>query len=346
MKEITNNSGQVGDDTNQSQPTMSQIVNAKLNLAANRPLVKSPTTTKSEKQTLSDIIKPLETLVNTGEVLDDNVKITDVDKDTLGDLERVLSFNPKSVDITPEPIRADTLSDEDRRRLFNEEKKRRGIEDERFEELTIALEEDEVRRGMFQEEIRIMKEEFNIYLEKTFPEFTNGKLVDREKMDEMKREAMIRKSEMEQEKKKLQLKKIDRLSKEKKRKLKEAKFKFHRLKPSEVNTFFEEDVLIEQREKISKNPELKGLNKIQKTINDFKEMEIRLGRSIVSHRDIVESDDSDFDTKSYLDSDDILIRPEFNRNREDEIRKEIMLKELRYKLKPNRIEDDFIDNNN
>ena len=30
----------------------------------------------------------------------------------------------------------------------------------------------------------------------------------------------------------------------------------------------------------------------------------------------------------------------------NEIRKEIMLKELRYKLKPNRIEDDFIDNNN
>ena len=170
--------------------------------------------------------------------------------------------------------------------------------------------------------------------------------MDVKEIPKIERENKLVKKEIVTRKANLQKNKVDRLSNEKKRKKKESEFKINKIGIREIQTFFEEDILIEQREKLSKNPELEGLNDIQTTIKEMKEMELRLGRPIVPHRDIVESEESDFDTKSYTTTDDILIKPEFNRDREGEIRKEMMLKELRYRLEPNRLEEDFIDNKN
>ena len=96
---------------------------------------------------------------------------------------------------------------------------------------------------------------------------------------------------------------------EKLRKQKEVKMLTNTKTEKNVSTFLEEEIIIEQQEKIQRNPELDGLNKIERTIKEMKQMEIRLGRPIVPHRDIVESDESDFDSQSATKETDILIRP-------------------------------------
>ena len=336
--------GELPPDIQLEPEDVNMFIKQKLQDESRRPMGKP---IKSDKTQISELIKPLEQIIQTGEILDDNVIIQSNDRGELDMMADMLAFNPFEVkEIAPKPVDGNVLTDEDRRRLFMEEEKRRMISDERFEEFQRAIAEDGERRDIFKEEIRIMKEDFQIWLEKNFPKITAGKNVDVKEIPKIERENKLVKKEIVTRKANLQKNKVDRLSNEKKRKKKESEFKINKIGIREIQTFFEEDILIEQREKLSKNPEVEGLNDIQTTIKEMKEMELRLGRPIVPHRDIVESEESDFDTKSYTTTDDILIKPEFNRDREGEIRKEMMLKELRYRLEPNRLEEDFIDNKN
>ena len=71
---------------------------------------------------------------------------------------------------------------------------------------------------------------------------------------------------------------------------------------------FEEEIVIEQKQKLALNPEIENLNEVQRTLKEIGEAEIRLGRKIIPHRDIVESEDSDFDVNSYTKPTDILIK--------------------------------------
>ena len=339
--------GELPPDMQLEPEDVNMFIKQKLQDESRRPMGKPIKRIKSDKTQISELIKPLEQIIQTGEILDDNVIIQSNDRGELDMMADMLAFNPFEVkEIAPKPVDGNVLTDEDRRRLFMEEEKRRMISDERFEEFQRAIAEDAERRDIFKEEIRIMKEDFQIWLEKNFPKITGGKNVDVKEIPKIERENKLVKKEIVTRKANLQKNKVDRLSNEKKRKKKESEFKINKIGIREIQTFFEEDILIEQREKLSKNPELEGLNDIQTTIKEMKEMELRLGRPIVPHRDIVESEESDFDTKSYTTTDDILIKPEFNRDREGEIRKEMMLKELRYRLEPNRLEEDFIDNKN
>lgn len=143
--------------------------------------------------------------------------------------------------------------------------------------------------------------------------------------------------------KELQRKKIERLEREKERKLVESQLRLNKLTEGEVQTFFEEEIIIEQKEKIAQNPQIENLNPVQKQIREIEEMEIRMGRPIVPHRDIVESEESDFDSNSMTNPTDILIRPmnveeEFNK-RQKENRLEILRNELNSNQ---RSEEDYV----
>ena len=314
--------------------TIDDIVRIRLEEVKNAPLVKIKSDVKPESTDLEEIIKPVKEIIKTGEVIDDNLLIKPKDKTTIDEVSQILSKPKDLPQPPPRPIPADILSDRDRARLFAEEDKRRMIEDERFNQFQQALEEDIERRKLFDEEIRLMKSEFDIYLKKTFPEFVGDKAITDNEV-----EAKIRKNEEErrmneQKQKDIQKKKIERLEAEKQRKLKEAQLQLNKITEREVQTFFEEEILIEQREKLSKNKELEGLNDVQRAIRDMKHMEIRMGRPIVPHRDIVESDDSDFDREGYTDSKDILIKPDLKFDPIEEERKMRMLEELKYRLNP------------
>jgi len=74
------------------------------------------------------------------------------------------------------------------------------------------------------------------------------------------------------------------------------------------------------------------LNDVQRTIRDIAAMELQLGRPIIPHRDIVESEESDFDSNTYTKPTDILIKPNDINADIPNIRKDIMLQELRTRL--------------
>ena len=322
------------DDNREVGSDMEEVVRQKLAPTSERPLIKSPMDVESEQSELERSIQPLEDIVNTGELLDDNKLIRDTDRVRPEDIADVVSKPIIPTKSVPSVIDSNNefFTEEDKARLILEEDKRRTISDQRRLDFENAFLEEQQRRVQFDEKIRIMKAEFELFLKNTFPEFVGDRnMTDG---DKQKNQADIKrkKEENSTKVKELQRKKIERLEREKERKLVESQLRLNKLTEGEVQTFFEEEIIIEQKEKIAQNPQIENLNPVQKQIREIEEMEIRMGRPIVPHRDIVESEESDFDSNSMTNSTDILIRPmnveeEFNK-RQKENRLEILRNEL------------------
>ena len=331
------------DDNTPVDSDISEVVRERLSKIEKKPLVKTPIKAKPQSTRLEEIIKPVDEIVKTGEPIDDNLLIKPIDRTSIIDVSDILS-NPIEIrKPTPEIIPADILGERDRARLFAEEDKRRRIEDERFEQFNLAVEEEFERRRLFEDEIRLMKEDFDIYLKKTFPEFVGDRKMKDSEIDSLKRKNEEERRLNQEKRKMIQKQKIERMEFEKQRKFKEKEFQLNKLTKKEVPTFFEEEILIEQKEKLSKYDELENLNDVQKTIRDIEQMEIRMGRPIIPHRDIIESEESDFDRNSYTDSNDILIKKMDKISPEEEEIKRRMLEELRFRLQPNEnLEEDYI----
>ena len=129
---------------------------------------------------------------------------------------------------------------------------------------------------------------------------------------------------------------------EQRRKEAEANLKLNKLSEKEVQTFFEEEIVIEQQQKLAINRELIKLNPVERQMKEFEEMEIRMGRPIVPHRDIVESEESDFDTKTYTEVGDILIKPFDSKKEMEDQMKNDKLEILRRGLNKDNTEEDYI----
>lgn len=140
----------------------------------------------------------------------------------------------------------------------------------------------------------------------------------------------------------LQKKKLTRLQKEKKRKETEGNLKLNKISEKEVQTFFEEEIVIEQQQKLAINTQLTKLNPVERQIKEFEEMEIRMGRPIVPHRDIVESEESDFDINTYTEQGDILIKPFDSKKEMEDQMKNDKLEILRRDLNKDNTEEDYI----
>lgn len=324
---------------------MEEIVRQKLAPTSERPLIKSPMNVESEQSELERAIEPLEDIVKTGEVLDDNKLIREKDRVRPEDIADVVSKPIIPTKSVPPVIDSNNefFTEQDKARLILEEDKRRVVSDQRRLDFENAFLEEQERRAQFDEKIKIMKAEFELYLKNTFPEFVGDRNMTDE--DKQKNQADIKrkKEENSTKVKELQKKKVERLEREKERKLVESQLRLNKLTEGEVQTFFEEEIIIEQKEKIAQNPQIENLNPVQKQIKEAEEMEIRMGRPIVPHRDIVESEESDFDSNSMTKSTDILIRPinveeEFGRRQQEN-----RMKILRNALNSNqRGEEDYV----
>ena len=284
----------------------------------------APIIKKSEEEELEDIIKIVEKEVDTpknikgGGRLDDSDRVTEedlIDKITKQEVKNVIKIKPMPV----KPVRASDLDEKNRIRLEEEEKRRRAIQKERNREIAEASEDEQKRRNLFDEEIEQKKQEFQLYLDDTFPEFSkinskNLKKFSKEELEqreikriEDRRTISLNKNAIKKQKKDLQLKKVERLKKEQIRKAEEGDFKINRVRKSEVHTFFEGDVLLEQKEKQERNPDINKETEVQIRLKEIARLEKQLGRKIVPHRDIIESEESDFDLNSEIKPDDILI---------------------------------------
>lgn len=324
---------------------MNEIVRERLNNKPPRPFVDSSMLPQSDQTQLENIIAPLQDSVETGRVLDNNKLINETDRVGVDAIINDFTTTPIIFEEPPTPlsIEGDNLSDEDAARLLLEEEQRREISNERRLDLDKSFDDENQRRINFDTEIEIMRAEFQLYLKENFPNIVGNRRIKDGDEATLKSETKTKKQNNINKIKELQKNKIVRLQKEKKRKQREASLKINKLKEKEVQTFFEEQIIIEQREKIEKNPEIENLNSVQRQIKEVREMEIRMGKPIIPHRDIIESEESDFDSDTYTNSGDILIKPiDMNRIFEDQ-RNQNRMETLRNELNSNgNMEEDYI----
>ena len=353
LRQNRNNSKSVGSRLN-------NLIEDRLNERLSKPLIKSPKAPKEESTKISEIIKQPEDLVKTGKPLEDNKVIDKSDKATTKELidlvkpvstiddgkaESIINAikNPKVSEVIADPvIDAKDLAAEERRRLYIEEIERRNIEDERFRKIQEAFNDEIVRRETFKKELEQMKLDFDLYLKEKYPEIVGEKNIKDGDIEKKKQEANRKAEEVKQRKEQLKQKMVQRVEEEKLRKQKEIKLVTNTKTAKNVSTFLEEEIIIEQQEKKDRNPEIEGLNEVQRTIKEANEMEIRLGRPIVPHRDIVESNESDFDSESASKSTDLLIKPKEESPFENYEEKREILEVLRQSMSNRSSEDDFI----
>ncbi len=320
---------------------MNEVVRERLK-KPQRPFVESPMLPESQQTELENIIAPLEDVVDSGRALDDNKFIKETDRFGVDDIINEFTSTPILFEEPPAPvsINESNLSSEDAARLLLEEELRRTISDERRRDLDESFKDETQRRIDFETEIELMRSEFKLYLKEAFPNITGNRDIKNGTEETLKSETKTKKQKNRNNVKQLQKNKVARLQREKKRKQQEASFKINKLKEKEVQTFFEEEIIIEQREKIERNPEIEKLNSVQRQIKEVKEMEIRMGRTIVPHRDIVESEESDFDSNTYTSPDDILIKPDNMKRSLEQQRKAVRMEVLRNELNSNRNEEE------
>jgi hypothetical protein len=319
-----------------------KIVKNKIKVSESKPLVSSPTDVTSESTEVSKIIKPVELIVDTGKPIKDNKIISDSDKVTSDELSEILSTPAKRIKNVPTVISKDGLSDEDSIRLMQEETYRRSIETERRVDIESAFQDELQRRQNFDKKIQLMKDEFNLYVKNTYPMVVKDKFIKDGDEIIVKESIQRGKESLQISNAELQKNKVDRLEREKLRKLSENELKINRLTPSEIQTFLEDDVMLEQKVKLKSNPEIENLSPAQKTKQDITDLEISMGRNIIPHRDVVESNESDFDINSITNSSDILILTNRDRVTDDEIKKRAELEKLRLSLLDDSGEDDYI----
>ena len=313
---------------------------------------------------IEKIIRPIEKVTNKPTVRSDDKIISAIDRVSTEELVNIVTKPKPSVILKPQIVDSARLSEQDKRRLAVEEDKRRKLENERRADIDESYKEEQERRTMFDEKIQNMKLEFEQYLKEQYPEFDKSNIANKEVVvdppsPEQLREIEIKKQEAITELKRkqaaqktkeaeLQKKKIERLEREKDRKSQENEFQINRLREDEIQIFLEDDVILEQKEKMMRNPEIEGLSDVQIKLKEIEQYEMRLGRPIVPHRDIVESDESDLDQKSYTNSDDILIKIPSDLNVVDDLDKLNKLREYRAELEQNSNDnvDFIIDKNN
>lgn len=282
---------------------------------------------KTIDESVEEIIKPIEKVVDTPLILNGNKEISPVDRVPSDILSRVVSRPKPNIIEKPQVIDVTVLSEIEKRRLASEEQKRRMMDDERSADIQQSFEEEQERRQLFDEEIEVMKFEFEQYLKDKYPEFDKDNIENRdvvtnppspeeiqakeEEKQRLREERRRNKQQQKAKKRRLQKQKLQRLEREKERKAQENEFEINKLRRDEINTFLEEDIIIEQKEKLARNPEIEGLNEVQIKLKEIEQFEKRLGRPIIPHRDIVESEESDLDPKAYTNSnDDLVIIPD------------------------------------
>jgi len=319
-----------------------KIVNNKIKVSESKPLVSSPTDVTSESTKVSGIIKPVELIVDTGKPIKNNKLVLDSDKVTNEQLSEILAKPAKRIKNVPTVISTDGLNDEDSIRLMQEETYRRTIENERRVDIESAFQDELKRRQNFNKKIQLMKDEFNLYVKNTYPMIVKDKFITSGEERTVKESIQRGKELLQIPNAELQKNKVDRLAREKLRKLSENELKINKLTPSEIQTFLEDDVMLEQKVKLKSNPEIENLSPTQKTKQDISDLEISMGRVIIPHRDIIESSESDFDINSITNSSDILILTNRDKITDTEIKKKLELEKLRLSLLDDSSEKDYI----
>ena len=192
--------------------------------------------------------------------------------------------------------------------FLDNERIRRNTEDERRIAIDILIEDEPQTKREFDEYITTLQSEFDLLMQEKYPWFTRNATTTPKEKEDLKLGIEVERQQL----KALQLRRRAKNQKSREnelaRKADEINLKYAKLRDEEQQYIFEDTVNDDMIEEAEENLDLNNMTDIERVRKEINDLERKLGRKIVPHRDIIESTDSDFDIESQLNPDDILIR--------------------------------------
>jgi len=197
---------------------------------------------------------------------------------------------------------------EERMEFLDNDRIRRNTEDERRIAIDILIADEPQTKLEFDEYITNLQLEFDLLMQSEYPWFTRTPATTPKEKEDLK-------ISIDVEQKRLKTLQLSRRAKNRKRredelarKAAERALKYAELRDEEQQDIFEDTVNDDMIEESEENLDLNNMTDIERARKEINDLERKLGRKVVPHRDIIESTDSDFDIDSQLNPTDILIR--------------------------------------
>jgi len=196
----------------------------------------------------------------------------------------------------------------ERMEFLDNERIRRNTEDERRIAIDILIADEPQTKLEFDEYITNLQLEFDLLMQSKYPWFTRKATTTAKEKEDLK-------ISIDVEQKRIKALQLSRRAKNRKRredelarKAAERALKYAELRDEEQQDIFEDTVNDDMIEESEENLDLNNMTDIERARKEINDLERKLGREVVPHRDIIESTDSDFDIDSQLNPTDILIR--------------------------------------
>ena len=199
-------------------------------------------------------------------------------------------------------------SAKERERFLENEMDRRDIERRRRIAIDALIGDEPQTKLDFDEYIATLQSEFDLLMQSEYPWFTRNVITTPKEKEDLKiaNQANLERLKNSREARRAKYRKA--LDYEVIRKSAETNLTYNTLRDDEQQDIFEDTVNDGITASDEENSDSNSMTDIEKTKQSINDLERKLGRAIVPHRDIIESADSDFDSDSQLNPGDILIR--------------------------------------
>jgi len=199
-------------------------------------------------------------------------------------------------------------SAKERERFLENEMDRRDIERRRRIAIDALIGDEPQTKLDFDEYIATLQSEFDLLMQSEYPWFTRNVITTPKEKEDLKiaNQANLERLKNSREARRAKYRKA--LDYEVIRKSAETNLTYNTLRDDEQQDIFEDTVNDGITASDEENSDSNSMTDIEKTKQSINDLERKLGRAIVPHRDIIESADSDFDSDSQLKPGDILIR--------------------------------------
>lgn len=230
----------------------------------------------------------------------------------------------------------------ERMEFLDNERIRRNTEDERRIAIDILIGDEPQTKLEFDEYITNLQLEFDLLMQSEYPWFTRTPTTTPKEKEDLK-------INIDVEQKRLKMLQLSRRAKNRKRredelarKSAERALKYAELRDEEQQDIFEDTVNDDMIEESEENLDLNNMTDIERARKEINELERKLGREVVPHRDIIESTDSDFDIDSQLNPTDILIRDDIEMDTGLTEERQLELLELKESMDSDEVEGLYI----
>ena len=199
-------------------------------------------------------------------------------------------------------------SAKERERFLENEMDRRDIERRRRIAIDALIGDEPQTKLDFDEYIATLQSEFDLLMQSKYPWFTRKATTTAKEKEELKKLIPANLERLKNSREAQRAKNRKALDEEVIRKSAETNLTYNTLRDDEQQDIFEDTVNDGITASDEENSDSNSMTDIEKTKQSINDLERKLGRTIVPHRDIIESADSDFDSDSQLKPGDILIR--------------------------------------